>query len=61
MTLGAEDRAVAAAITGVLVVVGLLTATGERSAFPALGGANFSFGREDFELGFGGWLGRRRS
>ena len=61
VAFGAEDRAIAAAVAAsVLVVVGGLSARGERGAFPALSGARFVFGREDFELGlFGDWLGGR--
>jgi hypothetical protein len=58
VAFGAEDRAITAAIAGVLVVVGLLSTGGERVALPALGRADFVLGWEDFELGlFGGLSG----
>jgi hypothetical protein len=58
VAFGAEDRAITAAIAGVLVVVGLLSTGGERVALPALCGADFVLGWEDFELGlFDGLIG----
>jgi hypothetical protein len=59
MTLGAEDRAIAATVTRVLIIVGLLSTGGERGAFPALSGAHFVLGWKDFELGLFGGLGGR--
>jgi len=63
VAFGAEDRTIAATAVGrVLVVVGLLSTGGERVALPALGGAHFVLGWEDFELGlFGGLIGHHGS
>jgi hypothetical protein len=62
MALGAKDRAITATgVARVLVVVGGLSTGGERVALPALGGADFVLGWEDFELGlFGGLIGCHR-